>query len=54
MPTRLDGEAAATNGTRVLVCDSDRQVFRFADVAAPPVPGAAHFSASPDGVPSTG
>jgi aminopeptidase N len=38
MPTRLDGEAAATTGTRVLVCDSGRQVFRFADVAAPPVP----------------
>jgi aminopeptidase N len=38
LPTRLDGEDAATNGTRVLVCDSDRQVFRFADVAAPPVP----------------
>jgi len=38
MPTRLDGEDAATDGTRVLVCDSERQVFRFADVAAPPVP----------------
>src|SRR5258708_19022074 len=38
MPTRLHGEAAATTGTRVLVCDSGRQVFRFADVAAPPVP----------------
>src|SRR5258708_2931682 len=38
MLTRLDGEAAATTGTRVLVCDSGRQVFRFADVAAPPVP----------------
>src|SRR5712671_4226695 len=38
MPTRLDGEDAATDGTRVLVCGSERQVFRFADVAAPPVP----------------
>jgi aminopeptidase N len=38
MPTRLDGEDAATDGTRVLVCRSERQVFRFADVAAPPVP----------------
>jgi aminopeptidase N len=38
MPTRLDGEDAATDGTRVLVCDQERQVFRFADVAAPPVP----------------
>jgi aminopeptidase N len=38
MPTRLDGEDAATDGTRVLVCDSERQVFRFADVGAPPVP----------------
>src|SRR3954454_25095620 len=38
MPTRLDGEDAETDGTRVLVCDGERQVFRFADVAAPPVP----------------
>jgi aminopeptidase N len=38
MPTRLDGESAAEPGTRVLVCDSPRQTFRFVDVAAPPVP----------------
>jgi aminopeptidase N len=38
MPTRLDGEGAAGSGTRVLVCDSPRQTFRFVDVAAPPVP----------------
>src|SRR5207244_2295081 len=38
MPTRLDGESTAVDGTRVLVCDGERQVFRFADVAAPPVP----------------
>src|ERR1051325_6942159 len=38
MPTRLDGERDAKSGTRVLLCDGERQVFRFADVAAPPVP----------------
>jgi aminopeptidase N len=38
MPTRLDGETTVVDGTRVLVCDGERQVFRFADVAAPPVP----------------
>jgi aminopeptidase N len=38
MPTRLDGEDTPVDGTRVLVCDSGHQVFRFADVAAPPVP----------------
>jgi aminopeptidase N len=38
MPTRLDGEADAKPGTRVLLCERARQVFRFADVAAPPVP----------------
>ena len=38
LPTRLDGETAPTSGTRVLISDSQRQVFRFADVAAPPVP----------------
>jgi aminopeptidase N len=38
MPTRLDGEAAARAGTRLLVSDQPRQVFRFVDVAAPPVP----------------
>jgi aminopeptidase N len=38
MPTRLENESKAHPGTRVLVCDSERQVFRFADVPAPPVP----------------
>jgi aminopeptidase N len=38
MPTRLDGESEAHPGTRVLVCNTERQVFRFADVPAPPVP----------------
>jgi len=38
MPTRLEGEAAPRAGTRVVVADRPRQVFRFADVAAPPVP----------------
>ncbi|MBV9965897.1 MAG: DUF3458 domain-containing protein, partial [Alphaproteobacteria bacterium] len=38
MPTRLDGESDAKTGTRVLISNSERQVFRFADVAAPPVP----------------
>ena len=38
MPTRLDGEAAARTGTRLLVLDEPRQIFRFVDVAAPPAP----------------
>ena len=38
MPTRLDGDAAAQDGTRLLVCSEPRQIFRFVDVAAPPVP----------------
>jgi aminopeptidase N len=38
MPTRLAGEAAAQDGTRLLVCEGPRQTFRFVDVAAPPVP----------------
>jgi aminopeptidase N len=38
MPTRLEGEAAARDGTRVLVCDQPRQTFRFVDVGAPPTP----------------
>src|SRR5947209_3859894 len=38
MPTRLEHEGEAKTGTRVLLCDRERQVFRFADVAAPPVP----------------
>ena len=38
MPTRLAGEPAAQEGTRLLVCTQPRQTFRFVDVAAPPVP----------------
>ncbi len=38
LPTRLDGEPAAHAGTRVLVARHERQVFRFVDVPAPPVP----------------
>jgi aminopeptidase N len=38
LPTRLDGEAAPREGTRLLVCDRPRQTFRFVDVPAPPVP----------------
>jgi aminopeptidase N len=38
MPTRLDGERDAQSRTRVLLADRERQVFRFADVAAPPAP----------------
>jgi aminopeptidase N len=38
MPTRLDGESDAKTGTRIVVADRERQVFRFADVASPPVP----------------
>ena len=38
LPTRLDGEAAARPGTRLLVCGAVRQTFRFLDVPAPPVP----------------
>ncbi|MBV8778338.1 MAG: aminopeptidase N, partial [Alphaproteobacteria bacterium] len=38
LPTRLDGEAQAREGTRLLVCDRPRQTFRFVDVPAPPVP----------------
>src|SRR5207302_3701563 len=38
MPTRLEGEGDGRAGTRVVVADQPRQVFRFADVAAPPVP----------------
>jgi aminopeptidase N len=38
MPIRLEGEAAAAAGTRVLVCRGERETFRFVDVAAPPVP----------------
>ena len=38
LPTRLDGETTDAAGTRVLVCDQPRQIFRFVDVAVPPVP----------------
>jgi aminopeptidase N len=38
LPTRLDGEGEGHAGTRVLVPDRERQVFRFVDVPAPPVP----------------
>jgi len=38
LPTRLDGESAARAGTRVLLCEGSRQVFRFVDVPAPPLP----------------
>jgi aminopeptidase N len=38
LPTRLAGETAAQPGTRLLVCRDERQVFRFVDVVAPPVP----------------
>jgi aminopeptidase N len=38
MPTRLDGEATARDGTRLLVCDQPSQTFRFVDVPAPPAP----------------
>jgi aminopeptidase N len=38
LPTRLDGESEARTGTRVLLCEEERQVFRFVDVPAPPVP----------------
>jgi aminopeptidase N len=38
IPTRLQGDAQARNGTRVLVAGAEKQTFRFVDVAAPPVP----------------
>ncbi len=38
MPTRLVGESDSHAGTRLLVCGEARQVFRFVDVAAAPVP----------------
>jgi aminopeptidase N len=38
LPTRLEDENDARSGTCVLVAASERQVFRFADVPAPPVP----------------
>src|SRR5437764_5039176 len=38
LPTRLDGEGETHSGTRVLLCERERQAFRFADVPAAPVP----------------
>src|SRR5438067_3083109 len=38
IPTRLEAETEPQAGTRVLVCNSERAVFRFADVPALPVP----------------
>lgn len=38
LPMRLEGEAAATTGTRVLLCARERQSFRFVAVPAAPVP----------------
>ncbi len=38
LPLRLNGEAAATDGTRVLELREPVQTFRFVDVAAPPTP----------------
>jgi aminopeptidase N len=38
LPTRLAGDSEAHAGTRVLVAEREHQVFRFADVPAPPVP----------------
>ncbi len=38
VPCRLDGEGEGTAGTRILLCGHERQVFRFVEVPAPPVP----------------
>jgi aminopeptidase N len=38
LPTRLAGEAGATEGTRVLLLRDTEQAFVFEDVPAPPVP----------------
>jgi len=38
LPTRLDGDSEGRTGTRVVVCDRERQAFRFVDVPSPPVP----------------
>ena len=38
VPTRLAGEAAAQDGTRLLLLEGAEQRFVFEDVAAPPVP----------------
>src|SRR5204863_1175493 len=45
--TRLDGESDAKSGTRVLLCERERQVVRFADIAAPPVPSVLRNFSSP-------
>jgi len=38
LPTRLEGEAAARHGTRVLVLQEAAQTYRFVDVSAKPEP----------------
>jgi aminopeptidase N len=38
LPTRLPGEAAAQEGTRLLILDGAEQRFTFEEVPAPPVP----------------
>jgi aminopeptidase N len=38
VPSRLAGDSEATAGTRILLCEDERQSFRFVDVPAPPVP----------------
>ncbi len=38
LPTRLDGEAEATPGTRVLLATRATNRFEFVDVASPPIP----------------
>jgi aminopeptidase N len=38
LPTRLAGESAATNGTRVLLLDEAKASWRFEDVPSTPVP----------------
>jgi aminopeptidase N len=38
LPTRLEDESEPRTGTRVLLASQQRQMFRFADVPAPPVP----------------
>ena len=38
LATRLDGEAEAVAGTRVLLADAAENRFEFVDVASPPVP----------------
>jgi aminopeptidase N len=38
LPTRLEEEAESRNGTRVITLAETRELFRFVDVPAPPVP----------------